>query len=64
MADGAERADPTPRQSARARSELEMAPLNILTFLGGTTLQCWIALVIVTRPGIEYDLSMVDIVQG
>ena len=41
--------------------ELEMAPLNLLTFLGGKTLQYWIALVIVTRPGIEYDLSMGEI---
>ena len=35
-----------------------MAPLVLLTFLGGTNLLYWIALVIVTRPGIEYDLSL------
>ena len=38
--------------------ELEMAPLVLLTFLGGTNLLYWIALVIVTRPWIEYDLAM------
>ena len=38
--------------------ELEMAPLVLLTFLGGTNLLYWIALVIVTRPGIEYDLAL------
>ena len=48
--------------------ELEMAPLNLLTFLGDLTTLKWTmgctGIVIVTRRVIEYDMSRMEIVHA